>query len=46
MVDPSTPAATKARCAHGVLDHGRKAIELDDIQARLDALERSVGPNW
>jgi hypothetical protein len=45
MVDPSTPAATKARCAHSVLDHGRKAMELDDIQVRLDALESSVGTN-
>jgi hypothetical protein len=42
MVDPNTPASTRARCADSVLGHTAKAIELDDIEARVSALERST----
>jgi hypothetical protein len=35
-----TPPATKVRAADSVLAHTAKAIELDDIEARLSALER------
>jgi hypothetical protein len=41
MVDSAVPASTRARCAHSVLDHTVKAIELEDIEARLAALEAS-----
>jgi len=37
------PASTRARCADSVLGHTAKAIELDDIEARLSELERSTG---
>ena len=40
MVDPGTPASTKVRAADSVLDHSAKAIELEDIEARLAELER------
>jgi hypothetical protein len=41
MVDTNTPASTRARCADSVLSHTAKAIELDDIEARLTGLERA-----
>jgi hypothetical protein len=42
MVDPSTPPATKVRAADSVLDHSAKAIELEDIDARVAELERAA----
>jgi hypothetical protein len=45
MVDPGTPASTKVRAAECVLSHAQKAIELEDVEARLSELERSVDQN-
>jgi len=42
MIDPSTPASTKVRAAHSVLEHSAKAIELEDIEGRLSELERAA----
>ena len=42
MLDPNVPPAVKARAADNVLDHAAKAIELDDIEARLTELERAA----
>jgi len=42
MVDPSTPPATKVRAADSVLDHSAKAIEIEDLDARLTDLERAA----
>jgi hypothetical protein len=42
MVDPSTPASTKVRAADSVLDHAAKAIEIEDIEARVSELERAA----
>ena len=42
MVDPATPPATRVRSAESVLNHAAKAIELEDIEARLAELERVV----
>jgi hypothetical protein len=42
MVDPSTPPATRVRAAGSILDHAAKAIELEDMEARLAALERAT----
>ena len=39
MVDPSTPPSTKVRAADSVLGHSAKAIELEDIEARVSELE-------
>jgi transposase-like protein len=41
MVDQNTPASTKVRAADSVLNHTAKAIELDDVEARLTELERA-----
>jgi hypothetical protein len=38
-----TPASTKVRAADSVLDHGAKAIEIEDIEARVAELERASG---
>ena len=42
MVDPATPPATKVRAADSVLGHAAKAIELEDIEARVAELERTA----
>lgn len=42
MLDASTPAATKVRAADRILDHTAKALELEDLEARVAALERST----
>jgi hypothetical protein len=42
MVDPHTPASTRIRAAACVLDHATKAIEIEDIEARVADLERSA----
>jgi hypothetical protein len=42
MVDSNTPASTKVRAADSVLNHSAKAIEIEDILARVSELERTV----
>jgi transposase-like protein len=42
MIDPATPPSTKARAADSVLNHSAKAIELEDIEARVSELERAA----
>ena len=42
MVDASAPHSTRVRAADSVLDHSAKAIELEDIEARVAQLERAV----
>jgi hypothetical protein len=41
MVDPGTPPATKVRAADSILNHTTKAIEIEDIDARVTELERA-----
>ena len=43
MIDQSTPASTKVRAADCVLDRAGKAIEIEDIEARVVALELAAG---
>ena len=43
MVDQSTPASVKVRAAECVMTHSSKAIEIEDIEARVTELERSTG---
>src|ERR1022692_1357695 len=38
MVDPNTPASTRVRAADSVLNHSAKAIEIEDIEARVAEL--------
>jgi hypothetical protein len=42
MVDPSVPASTRVRAADRILDRARQAIEMEDIEVRLAALERAA----
>jgi transposase-like protein len=43
LVDPNTPASVRARVADSIFNHAAKAIEIEDIEARVAALEQSVG---
>jgi transposase-like protein len=42
MLDPATPPSTRARCSESVLSLASKAIELEDIESRLAAVERAT----
>jgi hypothetical protein len=42
MLDPATPASTRIRAAEAVLTHAAKAIEIEDLDARLKALEEAT----
>jgi hypothetical protein len=42
MMDPATPPSTKVRAADSIWSHTVKAIELEDIEARLAALEQAA----
>lgn len=42
MVDPQAPASTRLRAADIVLDRAAKAIEIEDIEARVAELERAT----
>jgi DNA polymerase elongation subunit (family B) len=44
MIDPQAPAASRVRAAHTVLEQAAKAIEIEDLEARLAALEASFEP--
>jgi hypothetical protein len=39
MLEPGTPPATRVRAAASILDHTTKAIETEEIEARVAALE-------
>jgi transposase-like protein len=42
MLDSATPPATKVRAADSILNHTAKAIEIEDIEARVTELERAA----
>jgi hypothetical protein len=42
MLDANAPAAVRVRAASSVLDHAATAIEIDDMEGRLAALERAT----
>jgi hypothetical protein len=42
MMDPATPPSTKVRAADSIWSHTVKAIELEEIEARLAALEEAA----
>jgi transposase-like protein len=44
MVDPNAPASCRLRAADRVLEHGLRGMEVEDIQARVSALERGANP--
>jgi DNA-binding MurR/RpiR family transcriptional regulator len=42
MIDPSTPASVKVRAAEAIFNHAAKTIEIEDIEARVTALEQAA----
>jgi len=42
MIDPATPASVRVRAAECVMNQGTKAIEIEDIEARLAAIEQKA----
>jgi hypothetical protein len=44
LLDQGTPASVKVRAAECVMTHSAKAIEIEDIEARVSELERAAGP--
>jgi transposase-like protein len=43
LIEPNTPASVRARVADSIFNHAAKAIEIEDIEVRVAALEQSVG---
>jgi hypothetical protein len=43
MIDPNTPASVRVRAAEAIFNHATKAIEIEDIEARVSALEAAAG---
>jgi hypothetical protein len=43
MIDPVTPASVRVRAAEAIFNHAAKAIEIEDIEARVSALEAATG---
>jgi hypothetical protein len=42
LIDPNTPASVKVRAAEAIFSHAAKGIEIEDIEARVSALEASI----
>ena len=42
MADPNSPPSCRLRAADSVLSHASKAIEIEDIDARVTELERAA----
>lgn len=42
MIDPASPASVRLRAADIILGHTSKAIEIEDVEARVAALEAAT----
>ena len=42
LIDQNTPASVRARVAEAIFNHAAKAIEIEDIEARVSALEAAT----
>ena len=42
LIDPGTPPSVKVRAAEAIFNHAAKAIEIEDIEARVAALEQAA----
>lgn len=42
MIDSSTPASVRVRAADSIFSHAAKAIEIEEIEARVAALEQAA----
>ena len=45
LIEPGTPASVRARVADSIFNHAAKAIEIEDIEARVAELERIAATN-
>jgi hypothetical protein len=45
LIEPGTPASVRARVADSIFTHAAKAIEIEDIEARVAELERIAASN-
>jgi hypothetical protein len=45
LIEPGTPASVRARVADSIFNHAAKAIEIEDIEARVAELERIAASN-
>jgi hypothetical protein len=45
LIDPATPPSVKVRAAEAIFNHAAKAIEIEDIDARLRELEVAAEAN-
>ena len=43
MVEQTAPPSTRVRSAEAIINHAAKAIEIEDIDARVTELERATG---
>ena len=43
LIDPNIPASVRVRAAEAIFNHSAKAIEIEDIEARVTALEAAAG---
>ena len=41
-VDPNSPASVRVRAADSVLEHANQAIEIEDVEVRVAALEQAA----
>ena len=42
MLDPGTPASVRVRAAEAIMNHSSKAIEIEDVEARVAELESAA----
>ena len=42
LIDPNTPASVRVRAAEAIFNHSAKGIEIEDIEARVTALEAAA----
>jgi hypothetical protein len=42
MIDAATPASVRVRAAEAIFNHAAKAIEIEDVEARVTALEEAA----
>jgi hypothetical protein len=43
MLDPNSPASVRVRAAECVMDQSSKGMEIEDVEARVAALEAATG---
>jgi hypothetical protein len=43
LIDPKTSDSVRLRAAEAIFNHAAKAIEIEDIEARVSELERAAG---